>query len=215
MKALFLADLYQLWINFKFYGLFVVVALGITAFSSGDGDLGTFFPMYAVIMCSMMGMSLVQLDEGSRWNICAQTLPCTRRDQVTGKYIVTMASFAVTWIPFVLLYTVLAALGRMTWQMMGVQTAMLLVVGLLAPAFSLPPLFRWGSAKGRVIYIFIVILIAAGMGSTVIGLASLLDSIKLPALPLPLLAALAVVVLIALFIGSWALSVRWYEKREL
>ena len=99
MKALFLADLYQLWINFKFYGVFLLVALGIAAFSGGDNSMGTFFPMYAVLMCSMMGMSLLQLDEASHWNVCAQTLPCTRRDQVTGKYAVTMASFAVTWTP--------------------------------------------------------------------------------------------------------------------
>ena len=31
MKALFLADLYQIWINFKFYGGFLLVALVIAA----------------------------------------------------------------------------------------------------------------------------------------------------------------------------------------
>ena len=214
MKALFLADLYQLWINFKFYGVFLLVALGIAAFSGGDNSMGTFFPMYAVLMCSMMGMSLLQLDEASHWNVCAQTLPCTRRGQVTGKYAVTMASFAVTWIPFVLLYAVLAAMGRMTWQMMAVQSVLLLVMGLLAPAFSLAPLFRWGSAKGRVIYIAVIILIAAGLGGTTAAVAAM-DQIQLPELPMPLLAALAVVIPVALFIGSWALAVRWYEKRDL
>ena len=214
MKALILTDLYQLWINFKFYAVFIVVALGIAAFSSGDSDMGFFFPMYAVLMCSMMGMSLVQLDEASRWTVCAQTLPCSRRDQVTGKYIVTMASFAVTWLPFVLLYAVLAALGRMAWQTVAVQSVLLLIVGLLAPAFSLPPLFRWGTARGRVIYIFLVILMAAGIGGLASGLATL-DLFALPALPMPLLAVLAVVIPAALFIGSWALSVRWYDRREL
>ena len=214
MKALFLADLYQIWITFKFYGVFLLVALGITAFSSGDNNLGTFFPMYAVLMCSMMGMSLLQLDEASHWNVCAQTLPCTRRDQVTGKYAVTMASFAVTWIPFVLLYAVLAAMGRMTWQMMAVQSVLLLVMGLLAPAFSLAPLFRWGSAKGRVIYIAVIILIAAGLGGMTAGVTTM-DQINLPELSMPLLVALAVAIPVALFVGSWALAVRWYEKRDL
>ncbi len=214
MKALFLADLYQLWINFKFYGGFLIVALGITIFSKGDDSLGIFFPMYAVLMCSMMGMSLMQLDEASRWSVCAQTLPCTRRDQVTGKYAVTLASFAVTWVPFVLIYAVLAALGRMTWQMMAVQSVMLLVVGMLAPALSLPVLFRWGSAKGRIIYLAMIVLLAACVGGLLTGIAKL-DQIEFPELPMPLLAALAVLVPVALFIGSWVLSVRWYEKREL
>lgn len=213
MKALFLTDLYQVWINFKFYAGFLVVALGITAFSNGD-NMGTFFPMYAVLMCSMIGMSLLQLDETSRWNICAQTLPCTRRDQVTGKYALTLACFGVTWVPFALLFAVLAALGRLAWPMMAVRTALLLVLGLLAPALSMPALFRWGSARGRVIYITMVILMAAGLGGAFAGL-SILENISLPELPLPLIAALAVLVPVALFIGSWALSVRWYEKREL
>lgn len=215
MKALFLADMYQLRINFKFYGVFVVVAVAITAFSgAGEDNLGIFFPMYAVFMCSMMSMSLLQLDEASCWNVCAQTLPCTRRDQVTGKYAVTLVSFGVTWGLFALLYAVLAALGRMTWQMMAVQSILLLVMGLLAPAVSLPTLFRWGSAKGRVIYIAMVILLAAGVGGTLAGLARL-DHIDLPELTAPLLAVLAVIVPVALFALSWALSVRWYEKREL
>ncbi len=216
MKALFLVDLYQMWNNFKFYGAFIVVAIGITAFSGpGEGNLGVFFPMYAVFMCSMMSMSLLQLDEASRWNVCAQALPCTRRDQVTDKYAVTLISFGVTWVLFVLLYAVLAAMGRLAWQMMAVQSILLLVMGLLAPAVSLPTLFRWGSAKGRVIYLAMVILLAAGIGGMLAGLAELDRVIDLPELSLSLIAALAVLVPIALFAGSWALSVRWYEKREL
>ena len=214
MKALFLADLYQLWINFKFYAGFLVVALGITAFSGPNDDLRAFFPMYAVFMCSMIGMSLLQLDEASRWNICAQTLPCTRRDQVTGKYALTLACFAATWALFALLYVLLAALGRMAWPMVAVQSLLMLAVGLLAPAVSLPALFRWGSAKGRVIYIFMVVFVVAGVGGAVGGLINM-KNVALPMLPMPILIALAVVIPVLIFLASWSLSVRWYEHREL
>ena len=212
MKALLLADLYQLWTNFKFYAVFLVVALGIASFGDGD-NLGTFFPMYAVFMCSMIGMSLLQLDEASRWNMCAQTLPCTRRDQVTDKYALTLGCFAATWALFALLYVLLAALGRMAWPMVAVQSLLMLAVGLLAPSVSLPALFRWGSAKGRVIYIGMVVLVVAGVGGAVGGLINMVN-VDLSALPLSLIAALAVLIPVGAFIGSWALAVRWYDKRE-
>ena len=214
MKALFLADLYQLRSNFKFYGVFLVVALGITASGGLGNSLDIFFPMYAIFLFSMVCITLLQMDEGSHWNICAQTLPCTRRDQVTEKYAVSLSCFGVIWVLFTLVYAVLALRGQLAWQMMALHVATLLIVGLLAPAFSLPTIFRWGSAKGRIVFLVMIILLAAALGGAAAGIAEL-DNIDLPEIPMPLLAALAVVVPIALFIGSWALSVKWYERREL
>ncbi len=214
MKALLLADLYQLWINFKFYAVFLVVALACALFSGPNDTPSVFFPMYAVFLCSMIGMSLLQLDEASRWNICAQTMPCTRRDQVTEKYVFTLACFGATWALFALLFAVLAALGRMPWPREAVQTVLMLAVGLLAPAVSLPPLFRWGSAKGRVIYIGMVVFVVAGVGGAIGGLINM-KNVALPMPPTPILVALAALIPVLIFLASWSLSVRWYESREL
>ena len=213
MKALFLADLYQAKVNFKFYGVSVAVAVVITVGStvSGDGNLGLFFPLYSIIMCALIGMGLLQLDEASRWNLCAQALPCTRRDQVTCKYAVTMACFAVVWVLFTAVYVVLALLGYMDLTQALFQCGLLLVMGLVAPAVSLPALFRWGIAKGRIIYMALIVVMAAGLG----GLYGAVGEFGLPALSGGWLIALGLLAVIALFAGSWALSVRWYEKREL
>ena len=213
MKALFLADFYQAKVNFKFYGFFVAVAVVITVGStvSGNGALGLFFPLYSIIMCALIGMGLLQLDEASRWNLCAQALPCTRRDQVTCKYAVTMACFAVVWVLFTAVYVALALLGYMDLTQALFQCGLLLVLGLVAPAVSLPALFRWGIAKGRIIYMALIVVLASGLG----GLFGVVGESGLPSLPGGWLIALGLLAVIALFAGSWALSVRWYEKREL
>lgn len=215
MKALLLADLYQTWISCKFYLLFVAVAVVVTAATGGseEGNMGSFMSVYSMVMCSMMGMSLVQLDEASHWNIYSQALPATRRDQVSSKYAVTLICFGVVFILFAVIFAALALLGRMSWIMAGTELVILAVLGLLAPAFSMPAMFRWGSNKGRVI--FLAVIVAVGFGAGFFFSTFPFDSFSLPDLSAPVLIALAVLIPVVLFIGSWFLAVRWYEKREL
>lgn len=214
MKALLLTDLYQTWINCKFYLLFVAVAAVVTvAGGAGEGNMGSFMSVYSMVMCSMMGMSLVQLDEASHWNIYAQALPATRKDQVSSKYAVTLLCFGVVFVLFAVLFSVLALLGRMPWVMAGGQLVILAVLGLLAPAFSMPAMFRWGSNKGRVI--FLAVIVAVGFGAGFFFSTFPFDSLSLPSIPVPAVIALALLIPAALFVGSWFLAVRWYEKREL
>ena len=127
MKALLLADLYQTWINCKFYLLFVAVAAVVTVATGGsdENNMGSFMSVYSMVMCSMMGMSLVQLDEASHWNVYAQALPATRKDQVSSKYVVTLICFGAVLALFAAIFAVLALLGRMSWVMAGGQLAIL------------------------------------------------------------------------------------------
>ena len=214
MKALLLADLYQAWINCKFYLLFVAVAAAVVAAGgSMENNMGSFMSVYSMVMCSMMGMSLVQLDEASHWNIYAQALPATRKDQVSSKYAITLICFGVVLALFAVIFVTLALLGRMLWVQAGVQLAILAVLGLLAPAFSMPAMFRWGSNKGRVI--FLAVIVAVGFGAGALFSTVSFDSLSLPHIPVPVLIALLALIPAALFVGSWFLAVRWYEKREL
>ena len=215
MKALLLTDLYQTWINCKFYLLFVAVAAGITIATGGsdEGNMSSFMSVYSMVMCSMMGMSLVQLDEASHWNIYSQALPATRKDQVSSKYAVTLICFSAVLALFAVIFAALALLGRMTWVMAGTEVVILAVLGLLAPAFSMPAMFRWGSNKGRVI--FLAVIVAVGFGAGFFFSTFPFDSFSLPSIPVPVLIALAVLIPVVLFAGSWFLAVHWYEKREL
>ena len=131
---------------------------------------------------------------------------------MSSKYAVTLVSAGAVWLLFLLIYTGLALAGYMDWSMVLALGGLLLFIGLLAPAVSLPPLFRWGSAKGRLIYLVLVVVMASGLGAVFSALGTVDSAVDLPA---PVVAALLVLILIALFVGSWALSVRWYEKREL
>ena len=91
---------------------------------------------------------------------------------------------------------------------LSILIPLLLAVGLGVPALMFPVMFKFGATKGRTVYIAVVMIASATCG---VLMTSESVSGALDALPiLPVIVAAAVV-----FIGSWALSVKWFKAREL
>ena len=87
----------------------------------------------------------------------------------------------------------------------------LLAMTLLAPAISLPFMFKLGVEKGRIAYYIAL----AVVGGTAAALAKVIvEEMKTQSLfgsPLPILCLGA----IALYAISWYLSIVWYQRREI
>ena len=79
------------------------------------------------------------------------------------------------------------------------------MISLLSSALVMPPIFKFGAQKGRIVFIGVIGIFC--------GLAAILDMPDLSGLSLPigLLPILATVI----FAASWLLSIRFYEKREI
>ena len=215
MKALLLVDLYQAKKNGRTIVLIILVFSAITIFGSGIISAGLFFPLYAMLISGMISMTLLAYDEQSHWDVYAQILPCTRRDQVTVKYLDALIGVGCAWLLFAVIFAVMTVRGIGSWGDVPVMSGVLLAVGLLPSAILLPVVFRYGVTKGRIVY-YIMIIAVAGCGGgliAVVGDGSSLSS--LPAMPGWLAAVVPAIVAVALFAASWALAVRWYEKREL
>ena len=93
----------------------------------------------------------------------------------------------------------------------NVSVTISLVLAWIAPSLLLPFIFKKGSEKGRMAYIIILgcLLGAAVALSHILNRLNLMQTqMDLPGGPLLL------VLTAAIYVGSWALSVRWYEKRE-
>ncbi len=214
MKALLTTDLYNFFKTGRVMLVFIALAAAISVAAAGGlemGSLGTFFPVYAMLIASTVGMTMLQLDEQSRWLTYFQTLPVTRRDYVNAKYVFTLLAAGPVWILFALIDVVPVLAGTMEWSGLLLQAVPRLAVGLLAPAFVLPPMFRFGAAKGRIFFIAAIAVMAGILGAW----ADITGGLGVPVRsdwPLGVLLTAAAVVLFAL---SWALSVRWVEQREL
>ena len=79
------------------------------------------------------------------------------------------------------------------------------MISLLSSALTMPPLFKFGAQKGRIVFIGVVGIFC--------GLAAILDTPDLSGVSLPI--ALLPILAMVIFAVSWLLSIRFYEKREI
>ena len=86
--------------------------------------------------------------------------------------------------------------------------AMMAPVGLIVPSVMLPTTYKLGATKGRVVYI-VMLMVMAGVCVLLVNLS------KESGAPATLSPLATTAISLAVFIGSWALSVKWFEGREL
>lgn len=210
MKGLFYKEARSLWHFGKTYLLMLVIFLGLALYQSTDSSGGAVWMLYPIFFAGTLPASLIGDDEKSGWLTYCDTLPVTRRQIVAVKYV---ASAALTAAIVVLALLIGALAGRFAVTggaaaPLPVLVPLLLAVGLGVPALMYPVMFRFGATKGRAVYMAVVMVAAA---TCAVLMTSESVSGALDALPiLPVIVAAA-----AMFIGSWALSVKWFEGREL
>lgn len=204
MKGLLLKDTYMTVRLCRMFLLLDVVFLGVWMF--GNGDL--FFLTYPCLLTTMVPMTLISYDEREKWDVFAATLPYSRAQIVSCKYLIGLC--------LSVLILAVAAVGQIFRRTPGgtaeflTMLPVLMSACLLAPAVLYPFVFRFGAEKGRVVY-YVVIAVVCG-GSMVLQnmeVASLLGSLSVGSLPAGVLIAAAV------YAVSWLLSIRLYAKREL
>ena len=165
MKGLLLKDLYMSEKYCRVFLLIVVVFFGMSLMSGP----GFFLLAYPCILMGLIPASLISYDEREKWDVYSGTLPCSRRQLVSCKYLVGL----IGELPVICITTVLYALGLFRMgafdphAVLG-MAAVFLLLGLIGPAATLPFMFRFGAEKGRIAYFAVIILlcgVSAAFGS--------------------------------------------------
>lgn len=203
MKGLLLKDFHVTAKTCKSYLFVILIFLALSFF---DND-SLFFILYPPLMVSLVPVTLLSYDERDRWDKYSLTLPCTRAQLVSVKYLTGLAFGGITYI---LSEAVLAAqfllAGSFVWGEYLSLSSALLLLGLLGPSILMPFMFKFGSEKGRLAYYFVIALLFAFI--TILigrGFYIYFEGFSW--------AVIGAVVL--LYLGSWRLSILFYEKREL
>ena len=211
MKAIWLADLYGSRRSLYLFTLLSMLFLLLAASSAATATSLT-FALCASAGASMLPVVNLETAETSRWDRCVQALPCTRRQAVSARYLEVLAVVGAVWVCAAALFCAKAALGGWTWAEARLLCAFVPAAGLLSAALCLAATFRMGWARGN-IFFAVTICVVGGSGPATgllgvgeAGLGPFAGSWAVLALP---------VAAGALFAGSWALAVRWYERREL
>lgn len=206
MKGLLKKDFYQIWGYYKMYFAMTII-MELAAIWARN----MFFVVYPIVMLCMLPTNLQTLDENGKWDVYCGTLPCTRAQVVTGKYLIGL----IVTLPVVVLAVTCQSVGMkmngmFTWGEVRGLLVSCLGVSLTMPMVSLPLIFKFGAVKSRVVtYVGIAFVVGA---VTVLGL--MLESDQMLALA-PGASILGVALLAGLYLLSWYLSIRFYEKRNL
>lgn len=202
MKGLLLKDWYMMKTYCKLYLVMAVLFLAASFVNSDN----LFFVFYPCLLCGMIPVNLLAYDERSRWTQYSCTLPCTRAQLVSAKYLTGLfCQLAV-----LLATAVVQGIRNGFTADFGVLMLALLTIASFASAIPLPFIFKLGVEKGRTAY-YAMIGFVCGASVLVSRMLTGEAMAQLPARWLMLAIALAGVGIYAL---SWLLSIRFYQKRE-
>lgn len=208
MKGLILKDLYMMKKYCKSYLLITFVFVAVSFASSEN----LFLVFYPCLLCGMIPVNLLGYDERSKWLQYSETMPYTKGQIVSCKYLIGLGTQVA-----VLLVTGASQAIKMSISgtfILGdylVLVMLLLIMSLLASSVTLPFMFKLGVEKGRMAYYIMIGIVCAGsiISSNLLSESSA-SEIKLNA-ALPIICFVG----LGLYVLSWFLSIIFYKKREL
>ena len=203
MKALLRKDFYVLVTTFKTV-LLIWMAFPLAAIVSPQNAS---FILYVGLVAGTLSSTLISYEEREKWPLFAGTLPLSRKQVITERYLFTLIMIVISTIigAFVLLTYVIRGYGEYASPALLIQN---FATSLVMPSLLLPITYRFGIEKGRYVVMFLVIFMALGsqqlsfLFSDNNGLAGFI-------VPAMLLGSLA------LFVASYFLSIKWYVNKEI
>ena len=210
MKGLLLKDFYMAAKYCRTYLLIGIVFIAVSF--AGPESQNMFFVFYPCLLCGMIPVNLLAYDERSRWLEYSGTLPYTKAQLVSAKYLLGMIVQGA-----MLLAVGIAQLVRMelagSFQLgeYALMMASIFAMATITSSISLPFMFRWGVEKGRIAYYCMIgfvcaagylgsVFFAQGSAQTVSGRVML---------------ALFLLVGTIIYAASWLASIALYQKREV
>lgn len=207
MKGLLLKDLYM---AAKYCRSLLILVLVFLAFSF-LGKESLFLIVYPTMVAGMVPMTLISYDERGKWSQYSESLPCSRAQLVSVKYIIGLIFSGFAWLISLVSTAVRMMMGGyFSLDELLFWGAALLVLGVLGPMLMLPFVFKHGAEKGRISFYFMFGLLCAV--SAIANGVGIQTSITLGN---QWILGIIVAVVVLLYLLSWRLSILFYQKREL
>lgn len=206
MKGLMKKELYLLITQYKYQIIMILCYIVIFTLLNGYS-----FGMLGVYISALMPFGLCALDEKSRWDTYSLSLPYKRCELVISKYIIGLISTVSA--SFIYLAMMIYKSGSIT-KTAFINSAIAVFFGAIMISIIMPFVFKFGSAKGRVIMTFFIASVFGIFGavfSTGKGYAVILNAIYKYK---DILYILTPVFTIAAVIISVLISCRIYNNRE-
>ena len=190
------------------YLLIAIVFIAISFFSNDN----MFFVFYPCLLCGMIPVNLLAYDERSHWMQYSGTLPYTKTQIVSGKYLIgLLAQLTVLAATGIAHGVKMYAAGNFVLGDFAVLMLLMLIVSTLSSSICLPFVFKLGVEKGRTAY---YVMVGFVCGASVLASGILRGQLMGEIQPNLILGLLAIVG-ISVYILSWYLSVVFFKKKEI
>ena len=208
MKGLLLKDWYMMKKYCRYY-LFVSIGFIILSMIS-SGNM--FFVFYPCLLAGTVPVNLLGYDERSRWTEYVGTLPYTKTQIVSAKYLIGLFTQIAMLIVICIAQGVKMGIdGTFVLKEFLVLMMLLLVMASVASSLTLPFIFKYGVEKGRSAYYVMIGVVCAG---SIIATSIFKEGLQ-NEIPLNSVLPIACIVGVAIYVISWYLSVVFYKKKEM
>ncbi|MBE6578023.1 MAG: ABC-2 transporter permease [Ruminococcaceae bacterium] len=208
MKGLLLKDLYMMRKYCRFTFIVAIFFIGISFLNTSN----LLFIFYPCMLCGMVPVTLISYDEHSKWLQYSQTMPYTKAQIVSGKYLIGLfMQIAVILLVGIAQVIRMNIYGSFVLSEFLVLMMLLLILSSVSSSICLPFMFRFGVEKGRIAYYFMIGMVCAGSVLSSSLLSSKLQATIRPNGILPIICLVG----IGIYALSWYMSIVLYKKREI
>lgn len=174
------------------------------------------FLMLVPALLAMLPLGQMTHDELCHWDRYVQCLPVDKKKIVSSKYAMVLI---LSMISTIIIGTVMGIMNYRNHGSINEVIFMMIcsmMIGLSVPCISIPINLKYGTAKGRIIYMIIVGIICGTLPAVLLS-----DSGKLSDKMVKLFSNMAVfsgvafIVLAAMLLISWVISIKIYETKEV
>jgi len=208
MRGFILKDLYNMTSNFK---QLLVVILSLLVMMGTFENMSVFSGMFIILLLGTLVVSSFSFDDMAKWDRYAIALPVTRKQIVLSKYVVALIGL-LTGIIVYFIANIISMLihGNLELGEMFLGSGIIVCAVVAMLSVMLPLVFKFGAEKSRIIMMLVIVIpwlatmFVMNMGFPVPSEAIL----RLIGYSLP-------VAVIILLIGSYLISAKIYEKKDL
>lgn len=213
MKGLLLKDLYMIK---KYFWSYLLIVIGFTFVLASSGN--SFYGVFPCLLVGSLPMSIQAYDEKEKWFQYSGSLPITKVQLVSVKYICSIGFILIEALSSALLLTFNMLFidkgASLTFYSIAALCSMYPLIGAVL-SFCLAFIFRLGAEKGRFVYMIFGGL--CGAVGAILGISAGGEDTELLFNEPSSLIVCAIMISLAalLYAISWLLSIAFYKKREI
>ena len=171
--------------------------------------------MFIPLLFPMLVNQVLTVDETSRWDKYSACFPVNKKDIVSSKYIVALMASLLSVVLSLAAFIAINIINKENTvsmnDMVGYLTAAA-SASIILPSIMYPFDFKFGTAKGRLVYFTVIGVAIAGLTAFFMkkDMTPYLSRITQPVFIAAIIAAALII-----FIVSWFISANIYEAREI